>query len=59
MYLLSKIADYGKTAKIKSNPALKFSMRDFWSDEWINLVPMLVAGIALVIFPAYVGKENY
>lgn len=57
MYLLSKIADYKKTAKSNPNPALRFSMRDFWADEWINLVRMLVAGIALVIFlPMLVGE---
>ncbi len=56
MYLLSKIADYKKTAKSNPNPALKFSMKEFWSDEWINLVQLLVAGIALVIFlPMLVG----
>lgn len=59
MYLTSKIADYRKTAKSNPNPALKFSMKEFWADEWINLVRMLIAGIALVIFlPMLVGEGS-
>lgn len=57
LHLLSKIADYRKTAKSNPNPDFKFSMKDFWADEWLNLVRMLVAGIALVIFlPMLVGE---
>lgn len=59
MYLTSKIADYRKTAKSNPNPALRFSMRAFWADEWINLVQLMVAGVALVIFlPMLVGEGS-
>ena len=50
LYNLSKIADYKKTAKSNPNPALVFSLSQYWDDEWINVVKMLVSGIALVIF---------
>lgn len=59
LHLTSKIADFRKTAKSNPNPAFKFSMKDFWGDEWLNLVRMLMAGIALVIFlPMLVGEGS-
>lgn len=56
LYFLQKIYDYNKQAKLNPNPALKFSFAAFWSDEWINVVRILIAGIAVVIFlPMLIG----
>lgn len=50
LYILGKVDEYKRTAKSIPNPTVKFSMRKFWDEEWINMVRLLVGGVALVIF---------
>jgi hypothetical protein len=56
IYLITKIQEYRKTAKANPNPNFVFSMKDFWSDEWLNVLKLQLGGIALVLFlPILIG----
>lgn len=56
LYVLSKVQEYKQMAKSNPNPTVKFSFGGFWSDEWVNFVRLLLAGIALVVFmPMLIG----
>lgn len=56
LYLLAKVSEYKKMAKQNPNPDIRFSMKSFWNDEWINFARVLIAGVALVLFmPMLIG----
>jgi len=50
IYVLSKIKEYKGMAKANPNPNVKFSMKSFFNEEWVNFAQLLLGGIALVIF---------
>lgn len=49
LYLLGKVQDYRDTAKANPDPKVKYSTKDFFNNEWVNIARLLVAGIGLVI----------
>jgi hypothetical protein len=56
IYLLGKMDDNRKLAEANPNPNVKASFKDMLSREWINLVRLAVAGLALVLFlPQLIG----
>lgn len=50
LYLLGKIQDYKQMAASNSDQSVVFSLSKFWTNEWINITRLLVAGMAIVIF---------
>lgn len=56
LYVLSKVQEYKNMAKANPNPAVKYSFKDFWNDELVNFIRLLIAGIAVVLFmPMLIG----
>jgi hypothetical protein len=50
LYILGKIQEYQQMADANPNPRVIFSTKDMFRKEIINLLRLLIGGIALVIF---------
>ena len=58
LYILGKMQDYRSTAKANPRTDIIFDTKRFFSDEAINIVRLLIAGIALVVFAPYLAGDR-
>lgn len=47
LFLLDVVAKYKKLAKANPNPSIVFNAHIFWQEEWVNIIKILLWGVAL------------
>ena len=50
LFFLDVVSNYKKAADANPNPNVQFNGKVFWSKEWINIVRVLLLGVATMIF---------
>ena len=59
LYILGKMQDYRQLAKSNKLSSVVFNAKQFFLQEWINMLRLFIAGFALVIFaPMLAGERN-
>lgn len=49
LFFLDKISEYKKIANANPNPDITFELKTFWSAEWVNVIKVILLGIATMI----------
>lgn len=49
LFFLDIISKYKKVADANPDPAIEFNAKSFWSKEWVNIIRILLLGIATMI----------
>lgn len=56
LYILGKIQEFKEMAEANPSPHVVYRTKDMFNKEWVNMIRLLIGGIALIIFaPMLIG----